>query len=70
MNVLVVRIIRRGKYHTRVETSDKRQLLLDNGPVLPYVGQELDLRSSGESGGELRPLRPGDEYPGLIDSMF
>jgi hypothetical protein len=70
MNVSVIRIIRRGKFHTRVETSDKRQLLLDNEPVPPCVGQELNIEASGESGGELRPLHLGDEYPKLIDSIF
>jgi hypothetical protein len=69
MKVTVVGIVRRGKYHTRVKTSDKRQLLLDNDPV-PFVGMELPIEAADDSGVELRPLRPGDEFPGLIDSCF
>jgi hypothetical protein len=69
MKVVVVGIVRRGKYHTRVRTSDKRELLLDNDPV-PFVGMELPIEEEGESDVELRPLRPGDEFPGLIDSCF
>jgi hypothetical protein len=69
MNITVVRLVRRGKYHTKVETSDRRQLLLDNDPV-PYVGMELDIEAVDESEPELRPLRSGDAFPGLIDSCF
>jgi hypothetical protein len=69
MKVTVARLVRRGKFHTRVETSDKRQLLLDNDPV-PFVGMELPIDAVDESAVELRPLRPGDEFPGLIESSF
>jgi hypothetical protein len=67
MKVTVVRLVRRGKYHTRVETSDRRQLLLDNDPV-PFVGMELPIEEEAGTEVELRPLRPGDGFPGLIDS--
>jgi hypothetical protein len=69
MKVTIARLLRRGKLHTKVETSDGRSLLLDNEPV-PFVGMELDLDLDDESGTELRPLRSGDGFPGLIDSLF
>jgi hypothetical protein len=69
MKITVVRLVRRGKYHTRVETSDRRQLLLDNDPV-PFVGMELPIDAVDESESELRVLVRGDEFPGLIDSCF
>jgi hypothetical protein len=69
MRVTVVGIVRRGKFHTRVKTSDKRQLLLDNDPV-PFVGMELPIEAEADFVAELRPLRRGDEFPGLIDSCF
>jgi hypothetical protein len=70
MKVSVVRVVRRGKYHTRVETSDRRRLLLDSGPVAPYVGMELDLEAEDVSAVELRRLRSRDSFPGLIESLF
>jgi hypothetical protein len=69
MKITVVRIVRRGKFHTRVETSDGRQLLLDNDPV-PVEGMELPIDAVDESDVELRPLRRGDDFPGLIGSCF
>jgi hypothetical protein len=69
MKVTIAKLLRRGKYHTKVETSDGRSLLLDNDPA-PFVGMDLDLDLADESGVELRPLRKGDVFPGLIDSLF
>jgi hypothetical protein len=69
MRVKVVKLLRRREYHTRVETSDGRSLLLDNDPV-PFVGMELDMDLEDESGVELRPLSKGDAFPGVIDSLF
>jgi hypothetical protein len=69
MKVTVLQLLRRGKFRTRVRTSDGRSLLLDNDPP-PFVGMELGLDLEDESGTELRPLREGDGVPGLIDSLF
>jgi hypothetical protein len=69
MKVTVSKLLRRGKFHTRVETSDGRSLLLDNVPA-PFVGMELDFDLEDESEAELRPLRKGDVFPGLVDSLF
>jgi hypothetical protein len=69
MRVAVARLLRRGKFHTRVETSDGRSLLLDNDPA-PFVGMELDLDLADESEAELRPLRKGDGFPGMVESLF
>jgi hypothetical protein len=66
----VAKIIRRGKYHTRVETSDGKYLVLDNHGVEIQVGQELGIEVPDiESGSELRLLRHGDPFPNLIDSI-
>jgi hypothetical protein len=69
MRLTVERLLRRGKFHTRVKTSDGRSLLLDNDPA-PFVGMELDLDLDDESEIELRPLRKGDGFPGMVESLF
>jgi len=65
--LIVTRIIRSGrKSHSRVETSDGHQLVIDHSVVKPYVGMELDIEDLGASKSELRPLRKGDRYPELL----
>jgi hypothetical protein len=70
LKLRVERIVRRGKYHTRVETSDGKQLVLSNDGGIPVVGQELDIEVSDVGSVELRPLRGGDGFPGLVDSIL
>jgi len=62
----VVRIVRSGKFQSRVETSDGHQLVLDNNGSRPYVGMELDIEEVEASFGELRPLLQGDKWPELL----
>jgi hypothetical protein len=52
-----------------VETSDGKQLVLENSAGIPEVGQELDIDSVEAERGEIRPLRPGDAYPAMLDSI-
>ena len=65
----VMRIVRAGKFKTRVETSDGQQLVLDNAGGTPFVGMELDIDEVKVSGSELRPLRAGDVWPELLGSL-
>jgi hypothetical protein len=71
LKLKVVRIVRRGKFHTRVETSDGKQLVLENSGGIPEAGQELGIEVPEEPGGvELRPLAKGDRYPGMVGSIY
>jgi len=64
----VIKIVRSGKFQSRVETSDHHQLVLEHIPVRPFVGMELDIEEVKASDGELRPLVLGDKYPELLKS--
>ena len=67
MNLHITKIVRKGKFHSRVTTSDGRQLVVDNGAGTPYVGQELPILAVEPSVEELRPLEARDIYPQIID---
>ena len=64
----VIRIVRSGKFQSRVETSDGHQLVLDHTDAKPFIGMELDIEEVVASKGELRPLRNTDKWPELISS--
>ena len=64
----IIKIIRSGKFQSRVETSDNKQLVLDHTVTRPYVGMELDIEEVVVSKGELRPLRDSDKWPELLAS--
>lgn len=66
MNLTITKIIRKDKFRSRVETSDGKQLVINNGIDTPYIGMELDINAVGTLSGELRPLKPGDAYPQII----
>ena len=70
MGLFITRIVRKGKFHTRIETSDNKQLVVDNSPDPPYVGQQLDIPMVEVSTNELRPLKPSDPYPELVGSFL
>lgn len=70
MNLTIIKIIRKGKFHSRVETSDGKQLVVDNGDGVPFVGQELPIGLVEASVGELRPLGSRDGYPGIVDTVL
>ena len=63
----VIKIVRAGKFQSRVATSDGHQLVLDHIVAKPFVGMELDIEEVLASDVELRPLRHGDKYPELLD---
>ena len=62
----ITKIIRSGKLHSRVITSDGCQLILDNTPIFPFVGMELDIEEVCVSEDVLRPLCESDEWPELL----
>ena len=62
----VVRIVRSGKFQSRVETSDGHQLVLSHTTTRPYIGMELDVEEVIASKGELRPLTADDAWPELL----
>ena len=62
----VIRIVRSGKFQSRVETSDGHHLVLDNDKVRPYIGMELDIEEVPAFRNELRPLRSSDKFPELL----
>ena len=64
----VVKIVRSGKFQSRVETSDGHQLVLDHSVSRPFVGMELDIEEVIASKQELRPLRVGDKWPELLNA--
>ena len=71
MSKLKVRkIIRSGKFQSRVETSDGHQLVLDHMGSKPFIGMELDIEEVRASLGELRPLRPEDKWPEMLNGNF
>ena len=69
MNLTITKIVRKGKFRSRVETSDGKQLVVEHRPGVPFVGQELDINMVEVAVGELRPLRSGDPYPEIIDAL-
>ena len=63
----IIRIVRSGKYQSRIETSDGHQLVFDHrDKEKPFVGMELDIEEAPSFKSELRPLRAGDKYPELL----
>lgn len=62
----VVKIVRSGKFQSRVETSDGHQLVLDHMGSKPFIGMELDIEEVKASPSELRPLEPWDNWPSLL----
>jgi len=65
----VIRIVRSGKFQSRVETSDGHQLVLDHTDVKPFVGMELDIEEVIASEGEIRPLLSTDKWPEMLDNF-
>jgi len=70
MNLTITKIVRKGKFRSRIETSDGKQLVVDNSSDFPVVGQELPVVLVEASLGELRPLEAFDSFPEIVSSSL